>query len=115
MMCLDDPAGDCKSKTGPVRFVSDKGLEDSLLVFGSDAATVVPDPDMQRICLETDRECNDRLLGIRSLFVQCIAGITKKIQNCLTELYGRSSGIRETNSISVSTIEAAKDKAILRK
>lgn len=51
MMCLDDPAGDCKSKTGPVRFVSDKWLEDSLLVFGSDAASVVPDPDMQRICL----------------------------------------------------------------
>ncbi len=69
MMCLDDPAGDCKSKTGSVWFVSDKWLEDSLLVFGSDAATVVPDPDMQRICLETDRECNDRLLGIRSFFV----------------------------------------------
>ena len=86
MMCLDDLAGDCKSKTGPVRFVSDKWLEDSLLVFGSDAASVVPDLDMQRICLETDRECNDRLLGIRSLFVQCITGITKKIQNCLTEL-----------------------------
>ena len=51
MMCLDDPAGDCKSKTGPVRFVSDKWLEDSLLVFGSDAASVVHDPDMQRICL----------------------------------------------------------------
>ena len=73
MMCLDDPAGDCKSKTGPVRFVSDKWLEDSLLIFGSDAASVVPDPDMQRICLESDRECNDRLLGIRSIFVQCIA------------------------------------------
>ena len=48
-MSLDDPAGDCKSKTGPVRFVSDKWLEDSLLIFGSDTATVVPDPDMQRI------------------------------------------------------------------
>ena len=87
-MGLNDPAGDRKSKAGPVRFVSDKWLEDSLLIFGSDTATVVPDLDMQRICLETDRECNDWLLGIRSLFVQCITGIAKKIQNCLTELYG---------------------------
>ena len=94
-MSLDDPAGDCKSKTGPVRFVSDKWLEDSLLIFGSDTATVVPDPDMQRIRLETDRECNDRLLGIRSLFFFFFSGIAKKIQNCLTELYGICRYFRE--------------------